>query len=229
MANFDPEEFLNQPLELYSWQTTSMLGSVIDFLKWCEGNFLWQRHREIQTAKKEGAEFESMLPDEYEIAMHRNDLIREAKYQFEVRLAQSVRYAGLVAFVTALEWCAMDFRRRLPQKPPHEPSKENKHVHLLNWLNQSSSSGFDSHIDDLRRLVHVRNCVAHTAGFVDGYEYENELKESVKSLKGISIWDENDLGTSLCIEEGAVERYAEAAIEWVSTLDERCTTAGILK
>jgi hypothetical protein len=51
----------------------------------------------------------------------------------------------------------------------------------------------------------------------------------VKSLKGIRIWDKNDLGTSLCIEAGAVERYAEAAIEWVPTLDERCMAAGILK
>jgi hypothetical protein len=51
----------------------------------------------------------------------------------------------------------------------------------------------------------------------------------VKSLKGIRIWDKNDLGTSLCIEEGAVESYAEASIEWVPKLDERYTTAGILK
>lgn len=80
-----------------------MLGSVIDFLKWCESNYLWQRQREIQKAQKEGAALESKLPDEYGIAMHRNDLIREAKYRFDVRIAQSVRYAGLVAFITALE------------------------------------------------------------------------------------------------------------------------------
>jgi hypothetical protein len=150
MANFDPKKFLNEPLELYSWQTTGMLGSVIDFLKWCEGNFLWQRRREIQRAQTEGANLLDP-PDEFEIAWYRNHLIKEAEDQFDVRIAQSVRYAGLVAFVTAVEWCAMDFRRRLPQKPPRKRSKENKHVHLLYWLNRLSSSGFGSHIDDLRR------------------------------------------------------------------------------
>jgi hypothetical protein len=159
MANFDPEKFLNEPLELYSWQTTGMLDSVIDFLKWRETNLRWQRQREIQKAQKEGANLEFDTPDEYETAWYRIYLIKGAEYRFDVRIAQSVRYAG----------------------------------------------------------------------FVDGYEYENGLKESVKSLKGISIWDENILGTSIYIEAGAVERYAGAAIEWVSTLDERCTTAGILK
>lgn len=110
MPNFDPEKLLNEPLELYSWQTTSMLGSVIDFLKWCEGNFLWQRRREIQRAQTERANLEFDPPDEYETAWYRNHLIKEAENRFDVRIAQSVRYAGLVAFVTAVEWCAMDFR-----------------------------------------------------------------------------------------------------------------------
>ncbi len=77
--------------------------------------------------------------------------------------------------------------------------------------------------------MYVRNCVAHAAGLVDDYKYKNDLKESVKPLNGIRVWDENDLGTSLCIEAGAVERYAEAASEWIPMLDERCTDAKLVK
>ncbi len=225
MSNFDPEKFLNQTF--YSWHTATMLGGVINFLEWCESNLVWQRRCALQKAQQEGAEVEFDPPDQHLAASYGEQLIENAEYRFDVSLSQRVRYAGLVAFVTTLEWCAMEFRRRLAQDVPDAPCGENKHVHLFSSLNGLSSSAFDTHIDDLRRLVHVRNCVVHAAGFIDDYEFKNEIRHSVKSLNGIRIWNENFLGISICIEEHAIERYAKAASAWVPKLDERCTTAGM--
>ena len=94
-----------------------MLGSVIEFLRWCEINLRWQRQREIQRAQLEGAEVEFDPPDDYKTTWYRNHLIEAAENRFDVRIAQGVRYAGLVDFITALEWCAMEFRVRLTRKP----------------------------------------------------------------------------------------------------------------
>jgi len=206
-----------------------MLGGVIDFLEFSEGNLAWQRQREIRKAQQEGALVEFEPPDEHLAPSYRVHLIESAEYRFDIGLSQNIRYAGLVTFVTALELCAKAFSKRLTQSIEDAPTGENEHVYLFSCLNRLSSSGFDNYIDDLRRLVFARNCIVHAAGFIERYKFEKDIREAVQSLKGFTIWNEDYLGTSIRIEEGAVERYAKAAKEWVPKLDERCTTAEILK
>lgn len=191
----DLDRLLNQTF--YSWDTTTMLSGVVDFLEFSEANLLWQRRRELRKAQEEGASVEFDPPDQRLAASYRSQLIEAAEYRFDVSLSQSIRYSGLVTFVTALELCAKAFSKRLTRNIPDTPPGENENVHLLSFLNRLSSSDFDNYIDDLRRLVYVRNCVVHTAGFVERYKFEKEIQEAVKSLKGFSIWKEDFLGTSV--------------------------------
>lgn len=227
VSQADVDRLMNQTF--YSWDTATMLGDVIGFLEFSEANLAWQRRRERQKAKHEDCAGKFSDEDEHLIPQYRDQQVQGVKYHFDVSLSQRVRYAGLVAFVTTLEWCARSLRQRLVSQHPEAQNGENQHVHLLSFLNSQSSSGFGDHLTDLKRLVHVRNCIVHAAGFVEGYKHEKELREEVKLLEGFSIWSENFLGTNLCIQRGAIEKYAESAKEWVPRLDERCTKVGLLR
>ena len=213
----------------YGWDTKTMLGDVIGFLEFSEANLTWQKRRELLRAEHEGKNTEFRLEDQHLAASYRGQLIEAVEYGFDVSLAQRVRYSGLVAFVTTMEWCAKLFSKRLKHESPSVPAGHNKHVHLFSYLNIESSSQFEKQIDDLKKLVHVRNCVVHASGFVEGYEFEKEVRETLGSLDGFSTWSENFLGTNIKIEKNAIEKFAEGAMAWVPQLDERCTAAGMFK
>jgi hypothetical protein len=221
------DRLLNQPI--YSWDTATMLSGVVDFLEFSEGNLSWQRQREVQKAREEGATVEFDPPDEHLTGQYRFQLIEAAEHRFDVSLSQSIRYGGLVAFITVVEMCAKTFAQRLTKSIPKVPDGENEHIHLLVYLNQESSSGCDGDISDLKNLVYVRNCIVHAAGLVERHKFGREIREIVRALNGFAIWDEDFLGTSIRVEKGAVENYAKRATEWVPKLHERCVTIGILK
>lgn len=227
LTQADLDRLLNQPI--YSWDTSTILSGVVDFLEFSEGNLSWQREREIQKARVEGENVQFAPPDEHLADQYRSQLIKAAEYRFDVSLSQSIRYGGLVAFVTTVELCAKTFASVLKVTFPKAPEGENEHVHLLANLDCTSSSGFDAEIEDIRKLVRVRNCIVHAAGLVERHKFEKEIRETVKSLKGFSIWTEDFLGPSIRIERGAVESYAKRATEWVPKLHERCAMKGIFK
>ena len=212
----------------YSWNTSVMLSGIVDFLEFSESNLEWQRRREIRKAREQGEAAEFEPEDEHLAETYRQHLIDGAEYRFDVSLSQRVRYAALVAFVTTLEWCAMALKRRLVIPAPKTPDGENKQVHVFSLLNDRSAAGYHTHISDLRRLIHVRNCIVHAGGFVDGDRNPAQVRDAVANLAGFGISDKNYLGTTVRIEEGAIERYADAARHWVPRLDELCTNAGVL-
>jgi len=214
---------------IYSWDTATMLSGLVDFLEFSEHNLSWQREREIRRARDEGATVELEPPNEHLVGQYRTQLIESAEYRFDVSLSQSVRYAGLVAFVTTAELCAKTFAKALNTRFRDAPDGENEHVHLLACMNGASSSDFGDDIADLRNLVRARNCVVHAAGFLQRYKFEAQVRDALESLRGFAIWDEDYLGVSIRIERGAVESYAKRAAEWVPILHKRSTECGILK
>ena len=227
LTQADLDRLLDQTF--YGWDTTTMLSGVIDFLEFSESNLSWQRRREMRKAKHEGDTAKFEPEDEYLEGSYLQHLIENVEYWFDVSLSQRVRYAGLVALVTSLEWCSKGLTKQFTRKPPKTPNKENRHINFLAHLDQLSSSGFGAHIDHLKKLVLVRDCVVHSAGFLEGQKYDKDIREAVKSLKGFSIWNENYLGTSVHIEKGAIEKYATTAKEWVPKLVERCVKGGLIK
>jgi hypothetical protein len=227
LSQADLDRLLDQPI--YSWDTSTMLSGVVDFLEFSESNLSWQREREIKKARDEGAKVEFEPPDEHLADQYRSQLIESAEYRFDVSLSQSIRYSGLVAFVTSVELCAKVFEKTLSVALPEVSKGENENVRLILALNEKSSSGFEDDIADLRKLVYVRNCIVHAAGFVERYDFENEVRNTVTLLKGFSIWQEDFLGASIRIQQGAVEHYAKRATEWLPKLHEQCATMGILR
>jgi hypothetical protein len=205
-------------------------GDVTAFLDFSESNLSWQRERELRKAKHEGdtARFES--EDAHLEGQYRQHLIEGVEYWFDVSLSQRIRYAGLVAFVTSLEWSSKGLAKYFTKKRPKTPRSENRHVHFLAHLNELASSGFEIQIEELRNLVRVRDCVVHSAGFLEGEKrYDHDIRGAVKSLKGFSIWKENYLGTSIHIEKGALEVYAGKAKDWIPKLVERCVKIGLIR
>lgn len=227
MAQLDIEKLLNQTF--FSIDTSSLLLGIIDFLEFSEHNLSWQRQRDIRRAEAEGDATELSPEDEHLTGQYRAHLIQNQEYRFDVSLSQRIRYAGLVAFVTTIEWCSKALSNRLVREIPPLPSGENEHVHFFASLNAQSASGFDQQIDHLRRLVYVRNCIVHASGFLEGYKYENQIRHTVTLLDGFRVWGESLLGESICIERKAVDRYAVEANEWIPELDKKCTTLGVLK
>jgi len=227
LTQADLDRLLDQTF--YAWDTSTMLSDVIAFLEFSESNLSWQRRREMRKAKHEGDTAKFEPEDEHLEGQYRQHLIDNVEYWFDVSLSQRVRYAGLVAFVTSLEWSSKGFVKYFTRKVPKTPNKENRHIHFLEHLNELSSCGFDTHIEGLKKLVRVRDCIVHSAGFLEGQKYDRDIREAVKALKGFSVWEENYLGTSLHIEKGAIEKYAASANEWVPKLVERCVKGGLIK
>ena len=221
------DSLLSQPM--YTWDVSIMLGGVVDYLEFSENNLSLQRRKEIKAAKSEGdnAIFDSK--NQHLLGIYQSQLIEAAEYRFDVTLSQSVRYGGLTAFITTIELCSASFEKSLTIKKPRTPDGENKYVNLLTKLNEVTDAGCEENIENIRKLVYVRNCLAHAAGLVDKYKHKVQLASAIESLNGFSIWDDNFLGASVHIQKGAIEKYAEEATFWVPKLHELCVTAGILK
>ena len=123
------DRLLSQPM--YTWDISTMLSSVVDYLEFSEENLSWQKRRETQIAKTEGdnAIFE---PEHAHLASsYKTQLIESAEYRFDVTLSQSVRYGGLTAFITTIELCAETFAKGLASPYSKTPNGENKHIHIF--------------------------------------------------------------------------------------------------
>src|SRR5437762_1823135 len=106
------ERILSQPI--YSWDTSHMLGEVLSFLRFAEQNLASEREQEMRRAEEES---KAAFPPGHEYHhSYRQHLIDNVEYGFDVSLSQRIRYAGLVAFLTTVEWFAKAMKRRF-RKP----------------------------------------------------------------------------------------------------------------
>jgi len=208
-TSFTPEELdrlLNQTI--YSWDVSSLLSGVVDFLEFSEGNLSWQRRRDLRRAENEAAALDFEPQDAHLLPRARDQIIEGAKYRFDFGLSQSVRYAGLVAYVTCVEWCSRLFTARLAQSLPKRPNGKNDAVHVLENLNERVGQRFMHEIEIFRQIVSVRNCVVHSSGLVKGDKHEVEVRKTLTTVPGFCISKEGFLGDSVYIEEGTIEGLA---------------------
>lgn len=230
MANLTKEELdrlLSQPM--YTWDISTMLSGVVDYLEFSEENLSWQKRREIKYAKEEGDSAIFEEKDAHLAPSYRSQLIEAVEYRFDVTLSQTVRYGGLTAFITTIELCAETFYKSLAKRYTKAPKGENKHVYLLAKLITDCGASYNNEIDDIKNLVYVRNCIVHAAGLLDRYQYKDQIFAIVETLDGFSVWSDNYLGASVHIEKGAIEKYAERATLWVPNLYEICVNEKLLK
>jgi hypothetical protein len=227
---FTPEQIdrlLNEPI--YSWDVSSLLAGIVDFLEFSEGNITWQREREVRRAKQEAEGLEFEPQDAHLLPQAREQIIESAELRFDIGLSQSVRYAGLVTYVTAIEWCAKLFASRLFASLPRKPNRKNEAVHVLEYLNNKVAHRLTREVDVLRQIVFIRNCTVHAAGLVKGDKHETEIRQAVAAVPGFGLSTAGFMGETIHITGGTIERLAREALVWVPSLDNECSNNGTFK
>jgi hypothetical protein len=214
---------------IYSWDVSSRLSGIVDFLDFSERNLAWQREREVRRAEAEALDLEFDEENARFEAQARDQIVESAKLRFDIGLARNVRYAGLVAYVTAIEWCMDLFEGRLAVSAHRKPDGVNKAVHLFAHFSASAGGAWTEQVEGLRRVVYVRNCVVHNVGRVLNWKYEQSVREAIAALPGFAVSDAGFEGPSVDMAAGAVDALAKAALDWVPALDEACSRSGAFR
>lgn len=222
MAELDLNALLNK--KMFCLDVIGLLAGVEDFLELFEENIETQKAHEIRLAADTVIlEDDALLQHQY-----RGHLLENANYRFDVSFSQRLRYAGLTALITTVDWCALGFQRRLTFPLPEKQSKKNATVRLLALLNEKAQLPYAGAIGEFEQLIHVRNCVVHAAGLLNSYEHKDSLRATIALLDGISVSDENFLGPSVAIDRSAIPLRIQAMKEWLPDMDEQCTNVGLL-
>ncbi len=223
----DLQRLLEEPI--YSWDVSTLLSGIVDFLEFSERNLNWQRRREIERARQEAEELDFGPEDAHLLPNAHRQLVESAELRFDIGLSQSVRYAGVVAYVTSIEWCMTLFDGRLVEPAPGTPKGKNPAVHILEHINTKLPRPRSEEATMLKHVVFIRNCIAHTAGLVHVYRHESDIRKTVAALNGFSISNAAGLGDRLHIAAGAIDDVARRALDWIPALDKECSTNGVFK
>ncbi len=216
------DRFLQEPI--YSWDILTLLSGIVGYLAFSEQNLAWQRQPEVRRAQKEtdGLDLQPECADLLSEA--REQIVEYAKLRFDIGLSQSVRYGGVVAYVTSIQWCMKLFGARLVHALPEKPRHKNEAVHALEYLNTRITAPLSAQAAELERVITVRNCMVHAAGLVKDYRYEADVRNAVVALNGFSF-----IGNTVHVAADAVDQMARSALAWVPALDKECSTNGTFK
>ena len=198
MPDFDPERFVNTTIYAFDFQF--MIGDVKDFLDFSENNIDWQHHRELQAIAHQRD------LDEYPID-YREHLEENANHRFLVSLPLRIRYAAVLALTTSVEWSVRYLNMMAFVAVPEKRDRTNQTVRVLRELSARTHLASNSTIDDYEAVVNVRNCIAHSAGLLETYQFKDTLPGSVARLKGFSLANWQFFGDQVCIERGALDQY----------------------
>jgi hypothetical protein len=221
------QKLLDEPI--YSLDAVSLLSGLVDFLMFSESNLAWQREREIYRARQEAEALEFGSNDAHLLTQARRQIIESAKLRFDIGLSQSVRYAGVVAYVTAIEWCMKLFAARLLEPLPPKPKGKNQAVHTFEQLIARIAVPMSNELSNLERVVYVRNCIVHSTGLLKDDPYETAVRTAIAGLDGFSISHLRFLGDEIHVSAGAVDKLACSALTWVPKLDKECAETGVFK
>lgn len=227
LASANLQRLLSQPI--YSWEVSALLSSIVDHLEFSESHLAEQRRKEIHKAEEEARLLELAPQDAHLLPQAQAQIIDGVAYRFDIGLSQSVRYAGLIAYVSAVERCTQLFSLRLNLPVGKCPKKKSRSVHLLECLDNAIGNQLAPEIECFEKIVYIRNCIIHSAGVPKGYKHETEIFETINLLPGFRMTNDGLMEECICIEKGAIEILAQNALHWIPLLDEICTTKGILK
>lgn len=217
ISDFDPQKFLDTPIEAFDFQF--MIGDVKDFLEFSESNIDWQYRRELQ-AIAHCKDFDDFPPG------YRHHLEQNAEHRFKVSLPLRVRYGAVLAFTTSVEW-AIGYLNKCAISPL--PDGPNLTVKILREFSTQASVDAGAVIDDYEALVHIRNCIVHSAGIVETYRHKHDLPAAISRIDGITLANWHFFGDQVCIERGALEPHIDRAAELVVTLHSALRERGLLK
>ena len=225
------QRLLTEPL--YSWDVSALLSGIVDYLAFSEQNLASQREQEVQRAREEADAMDALEfgPENADLVPQaRKQIVESAELHFDIVLSQSVRYGGIVAYVTSVEWCMKLFAGRLVLPAPKKPERTNQAVHVLEHLNKLVAVPLSEQASKLQRIVTVRNCIVHAAGLLNEYKYgAAEVRTAITGLNGFSVSNAGWMGDTVHVAAGAVDQLAREALDWIPALDKECSTNGAFK
>jgi hypothetical protein len=223
MSEFDPEAFLNEVH--YAWDFQNMIGDVEDFLDFSERNIEGQHRSEIGEIQRraEMGEFDG-IPGGYKEHLEEN-----AEHRFKVTLPLRVRYAAVVTLTTSVEWSIRFLMEHVKTALSEKPKGRNETVHALFELQKLTGVGDANVVRDYEAIVHIRNCIAHSAGIEEHYEFRAQLAASVDRLDGFSLDNWHFLGKHICINKGALNPYVQQISALVIALHKATHEQGLLR
>lgn len=194
------QEFLDRPIYAFDFQV--MIGDVIDFLDFSEGNIESQFQLELQAIPTKVA------PQDWSTGLveHLED---NANFRFQVALPLRLRYAVVIALVTSIEWSVRLLVKKFDVEVPSNPKRQSKVIRRISGLQAVAGIECEEEIRIARDLVQIRNCIAHSAGLIRHDRRSEEIRSSVDRLDGFSIEKMHFLGEHVYIEKGALNPYAE--------------------
>jgi hypothetical protein len=198
MSDIDLERLLSEPT--YALDFQYMIGDVEDFLEFAEANIEWQYRRELQDIRRR-AETEEFPPG------FKEHLETNAEHRFKVSLPLRVRYGAVIALATSVEWSVGFLVKRLKDPLSKVPRGRNETVHGLLEVQQRTGAGRADAVRDYEALIHVRNCIAHSAGIEEHYQFSDQLESAVGRLSGVSLANWHLFGRHICIEKHALNPY----------------------
>jgi len=222
MPNVDLERLLSEPIYAFDFQ--SMIGDVADFLDFSESNIEWQYRRELQRIRRR-AEAEELPPG------YREHLETNAEHRFKISLPLRIRYGVVIALATSVEWSIGFVVSRLRELLPEKPRGRNLTVHALFELQRRTGVGRTDSVHDYESLVWIRNCIAHSAGIEEHYNYKfrGELAAAVGRLNGFTLDNWHFFRKHICIERGALNPYIEGMRDLVVALHKAAHEQGLLR
>jgi hypothetical protein len=220
MADIDLERLVNEPHYAFGFQY--WIGDVEDFLEFSESNIEWQHRRELQDIRRRAETAD--WPEGYQQHLEEN-----AEYRFKVSLPLRVRYAAVVALTTSVEWSVGHLVKLLKEPLTKKPVGRNEVVHALIELQQRTGIGSVGTVQDYEAIVHIRNCIAHSAGIEEHYERRDQLAAAVKRLEGVSLDNWHYLGKHVCIAKGALNPHIRQIGDLVVALHKASHEQGLLR
>jgi hypothetical protein len=135
----------------------------------------------------------------------------------------------VIGLTTSLEWSIHLLVQRFKVSLSKKPTGRNKTVHALFELQRRTGVESADLVLDYEALVHVRNCIAHSAGIEEHYKFRDELAAAVNRLIGITLDNWHFLGRHVCIERGALNPYVQKMGELIVALHRAAHEQDLLK
>lgn len=209
MKDVDFERFLNEPI--YASDFQYMIGDIEDFLDFYESNIEWLYKVELQSIRKRTELKEFPLG-------YGEHLEENAGHRFKVSLPLRVRYGAVIGLTTSVEWAVRFLVKRLREPVGKRPQGCNETVHNLFELHRSAGVGKTDTVSDYEALVCIRNCIAHSAGIEEHYQFRDQLLKAVSRLSGFTLDNWHFFGRHVCIEKGALNPYVKSMGGFVTLL-----------
>lgn len=219
------EALINEPI--YGLDALTLLEDVEDFLDFSEANIDWQAKRGARKAEVECQAIE--FDDPLDAVRYREHRLEGVNYRFNVSLTQRIRYSGLTAVITSIEWSLVVMQRRATFAIPPKPRGTSEAVHLLGAFASRVGQEVTDQIKLLILLVHVRNCVVHSAGRIETYDFADDLRQALSGHDGIKLSNSSYLGESIEICPGYLQKVIEQAKVWLPALETAMHQQGLLK